>query len=150
MRSPKSKPRAYYCAKVFKILIEFRRVLFVTHRASRLGLRSEPPRLCGASAAPCQWPLHRVIPFLQYLPPLSNQKKKNPTSKCKITYNFSDFNIITLTRGDIKLKLLIGKLAKSIKLLENSACPWEPDVFAGSLVSTSKVKISNTVSRPFL
>lgn len=69
-----------------------------------------------------------MIPFLQYLPPLSNQKKKkkNPTSKCKITYNFSDFNIITLTRGDIKLKLLIGKLAKSIKLLENFVCPWEP------------------------
>lgn len=31
-----------------------------------------------------------------------------------MTHNFSDFNSITLTLGDIKLKLLTGKLAKSM------------------------------------
>lgn len=37
----------------------------------------------------------------------------------KMTHNFSDFNIITLTLGDIKLKLLTGKLAKACKPLED-------------------------------
>lgn len=37
-----------------------------------------------------------------------------------MTHNFSDFNIITLTLGDTKPKLLTGKLAKACKPLEDS------------------------------
>lgn len=69
--------------------------------------------------------LPRVISFVQFLHPSNKIKIKiNPTSKCKMTHNFSDFNIITLTLGDdIKLKLLTGKLAKACKPLEDFACP---------------------------
>lgn len=83
-----------------------------------------PPGLGGANLTPCQRSLPRVIPFVQFLRPFNKIKIKiNPTSKCKMTHNFSDFNIITLTLGDdIKLKLT-GKLAKARKPLEDVACP---------------------------